>query len=300
MIYLNAQVVNSSFNDDTFWRWIHRELPNDTIIAPPPDELNPEDVVLHYSTMGTPKHPEHTIALLWELYPDMKDKLGSNVWDYILDEIDKCKTAARKTVTTDLMRPYYAEFGLIHKLPIGIDTDLFKPAVDKNALRAKYGIPLGASVGFYCGTSHPMKGADLAKQYFVEHPDVFPLLVWKSPYERYPISGGKQFCAIQQSQLAELMGCSDFFLCCGRLLPFFLVEWEALAANLPAVVIGGVGRDFVPGQNPRDQIFDKGWDRDSALVTWIDYINDLIDDNTDGEGPFIDGGSQKIKKVKDA
>ena len=84
--------------------------------------------------------------------------------------------------------------------------------------------------------------------------------------------GAHNYTLVDQQQLSELMACSDFFLCCGLLRPFFMVEWEAMACNLPMVILDDMKKDFVPSANPREDIFRLGWDRKTAIKTWKKYL----------------------------
>jgi hypothetical protein len=258
MIYLNPENA-SGLGEDTFWTWLNRELPNTAFGVP--DRLEPGDVVLQYSTLGYAKHPDQTIALLWELYPEMKRALGSSEWDGIIGRIqDAALSSRRRTVASALMLPDYAHHGRVDVLPIGVDTDLFRP-MDKAAMRRKYGFADDARVGFWSGTAHPMKGYDRLQAYGAANPDIQWITVWKH-------------APVPQSTLAELMNCADFLYCPGRLRPFFMVEWEAMACGLRVEIPDGMVKDFQPSDNPRADVFRLGWDRRSALKRWADYLCD--------------------------
>lgn len=171
------------------------------------------------------------------------------------------------------MVPYYEKFGKVDVLPIGVDTDLFKP-MDKESLRNKYGISLNKKIGFWSGTMHPMKGIQNLLKYKEENPDIEWIIVWKQPSDAGHVDGANNFTLVSQPELAELMNCADFFLSCGLLRPFYMVEWEALSCNLPFVILDDIKKDFVPSTNPRDDIFRLGWDRKTAKETWRKYLED--------------------------
>ncbi|PNX46819.1 MAG: hypothetical protein BV459_05680 [Thermoplasmata archaeon M11B2D] len=203
----------------------------------------------------------------------MKRVLGGNDFDHTLGLIRECaKTSAKRTVTSHLMVKYYQQFGQIDILPVGVNTDLFKPVEDKAALRRKYGIPENRKVGFWCGTTHPMKGFDKLVQYKNDNPDINWVIVWKQKGQDGNLPGAHNYTHVDQQKLSELMACSDFILCCGLLQPFFMVEWEAMACNLPVIVLDSIEKDFAPSTNPRDDVFRLGWDRKTALQTWKKYI----------------------------
>lgn len=275
MIYLVPECA-SALGDDTFWTWAQREFPNSVMGAP--INVTKDDAILQYSTMGASKFPEHTIALLWELYPEMKAmKVDLGGVDGRIATINECcATAARRVVASSLMVPYYEQSGKhIDVIPLAVDTDLFRP-YDKTAMRAKYGIPTDRKVGFWSGTEHPMKGFDQMKVYAAQHPEIFWIVVWTHPWSRGNFPGYPNFGSVPQCQLSELMSCADFYLSCSRLRPFYMTEWEAMACNLPMTIPSGIQKDFVPSANPRDDIFRLGWDRASAKKTWLNYIADFI------------------------
>ncbi len=68
------------------------------------------------------------------------------------------------------------------------------------------------------------------------------------------------------------MNAADFYLACGLLSPFYMVEWEAMACNLPIIIVGDTKKDFVPSENPRNDIFTLNWDRNSVKKKWETYL----------------------------
>ncbi len=269
-IYLSAEVV-SGLGEDTFWLWFSREFPNSTFDKP--SNINLTDKILQYSTLGSSPFPDNTIGLLWELYPEMKKVLGSSQWDSIIQKVMDCaRTSKYKTVSSELMLEFYREYGKIDILPIGVNTDLFQP-LNRKELRDKYKFPQGKQIGFWCGTNHPMKGYDKLVQWQQFHPNVQFIVVWKQKEESGNCPFARNFTHISQQQLAELMNCSDFFLSTGLLRPFFMVEYEAMACNLPFVFTNyGLQKDFKPSPNPRNDIFERGWDRVTARKIWEQYL----------------------------
>lgn len=273
-IYLNPEVA-SGLGEDTFWTWFKREIPN-TEYLNVNSKIRYNDVILHYSTMGESKYPHNTICLLWELYPEMKKKFNSNMWDSRISKIDEAIKSSRKiTVSTSFTIEFYKDLKNIEILPIGLDTDIFKPLINKNVLRKKYGVPTDKRVGVWVGTTHKMKGFDKLLKYRKQNPDIFWIIIWKWEQESLHVNDKNciSFVQISQKQMNELYNCGDFFLSTSRLRPFFMSEWEALASNLPFVVLENITKDFVPSMNPRKQVFELGWDRKTAKKRWIEYIN---------------------------
>lgn len=271
MIYLNAEVI-SGLGEDTFWTWFKREFPTSSFDKP--KTMTEKDIVLRYSTLGPlDVFPGKTVALLWELYPEMKEKLHSSDWDNKLSTIYKCaKYSTYRTVASRLALAPYQDYGTVDVIPIGVNTDLFRPIENKDALKDKYNIPKNKRVGIWCGTLHPMKGYSKLLEYAKSNPDIHWVIIWKQQSEAGYMEGATNFTLVPQDVLAELINMADFYLCCGLLSPFFMIEWEAMACNVPMVIPDGIQKDFTPTDNPRDDIFSHGWDRKSVKRKWEDYL----------------------------
>jgi len=278
-VYLSPEHL-SGLGEDTFWTWFQREFPSSKVMLP--NKLNDTDIVLRYSVLGPINTPGKAVALLWELLPEMKVKLNSNLWDDRIRKINQCaKESQYRTIASPIMKEYYEDFGEVDVIPLGVNTDLFKPIPDKEMLRKKYSLPLDRKIGFWCGTTHPMKGFDKLREWAEEHPDIYWIIVWKQKsetpnlYVQLKMRLEKRFRSythVSQQTIAELMNAADFFLVPGMLRPYYLVEWEAMACDLPPVVIGEQPKDFVPSNHPREDIFRLKWDRKTARKTWEEYL----------------------------
>jgi glycosyltransferase involved in cell wall biosynthesis len=272
MIYLKP-MVKSGLGEDTFWTWINRELDNSSFNLD--TQFRHDDAVLHYSTVPTKQYlPAKKITLLWELLPEMKKVLNRNTWDTTI-EITKinAKDADYRVASTELVKDFYKGTGPIDVIPLGVNTDLFRPMKEKQNLRKKYNLPTNKQIGFWGGTTHEMKGFQNLKQYANLNPDIHWVIVWKQHSEAGFLQGASNFTHVPQNQLAELMNCCDFMLVCGLLRPFFMIEWEAMSCNLPMRNITGLQKDFVPSIEPRNDIFDKGWCRKQVLESWKEYLS---------------------------
>ena len=238
MIYL-APENKSSLGEDTFWTWFNREIPSTFQV----DSASPGDWVLQYATLGP--RPGKTVALLWELYAEMK-KYGVGSDDFKINRMRACyEDSPYKTVSSKSQLEFYPGSTI---LPIGVDTDLF------NSNKKEH----DGLVGFWCGTDHPMKGKDRLLKYASEHPEIKWNIVNKSE-------------CLPQTRLAQLMNESDFILLTGRLRPYFMVEWEAMACDLDCVDVSGMERDFIP--NGRQGVFDQGWSRNQAKEEWLRFLS---------------------------
>lgn len=271
MIYLNAEVI-SGLGEDTFWTWFKREFPSSVFQVP--KKMECDDVLMQYSTLGFPQIPGKTVALLWELYPEMKDVFHLDTWDEKISKVYECaKYSTFRTVSSPLASKYYERFGTVEVLPIGVNTDLFKPLNNNDSLREKYGIPLDKEIGFWAGTTHPMKGFSNLTKYSQLHPDIFWIVVWKWQQEAGQFEKGKNFVKVNQETLAELINCADFILFSGLLKSYYMVEWEAMSCDLPVRLFDPLmPRDFVPSNHPRSDVFKMKWDRHSAKQLWSEYL----------------------------
>jgi glycosyltransferase involved in cell wall biosynthesis len=269
MIYLNAEVI-SGLGEDTFWTWFKREFPSSSFETP--KELNSEDVVLRYSTLGFLPLVGKQIALCWELYPEMKRFFHINQWDPIINKVrETARYATYRTVATEYSISDYSEFGSVDVIPIGVDCDKFKPLQNKEELRIKYNIPLGIRVGIWVGTLHPMKGFMELAKYASLHPDIHWIVVWKWAPEAGVFPGASNFVKVEQQVLVELINASDFFLFTSLLKPYYMSEWEAMACDIPIINIG-TEREFKIPDEPRKEVFKRGWDRESVKMRWSNYL----------------------------
>lgn len=272
MIYLNCE-IKSGLGEDTFWTWFHREFPNSSYEIP--KVLKDNDIVLRYSTLGFLPIEGKQMALCWELYPRMKETFDSNQWDDILNKVYECArySTYRSVATIDTVDDY-SKYGHVDVLPIGVDINIFKPLNDKKTLREKYDIPLDKKVGIWIGTTHPMKGFTKLMEYAAKNPDIYWILVWKWEKEALNIDNCKTFVQISQTQMNELLNASDFFLSTSQLRPYYMAEWEAMASNIPFVFYGNVEREFIPSDNPRNDVLKFGWDRETVKEKWIRFFEE--------------------------
>jgi glycosyltransferase involved in cell wall biosynthesis len=272
VIYLNPE-IKSGLGEDTFWTWFAREFPSSSFDVP--DHLDDCDIVLRYSTLGHLPIPGKQVALCWELYPAMRDRFCSSEWDAKIAKVHECAAGATyRTVASNLSVAEYAQHGSVDIIPIGVDTDLFRPLSDKAALRAKHHLPLDREIGVWVGTAHPMKGYALLQAYATEHPDVHWVTICKTQVESVTMPGATAFVHAPQEVICELMGAGDFFLSTSLLRPYFMAEWEAMACDIPMRLIGDAGKEFVPSAHPRDDVLSRGWSRHAVKTRWEEYLTE--------------------------
>lgn len=272
MIYLNCE-VKSGLGEDTFWTWFEREFPGSSFEVP--KKLNDDDILLRYSTLGFLPIEGKQMALCWELYPEMKDLFNTACFD---DRMKKVENAARyatyRTVATNETVKNYEKYGQTVVIPIGVDTDLYKPLKNKKALREKYNLPKDKKIGIWIGTYHPMKGISKLLEYASLNPDVEWIIIWKWEMEELKIDNVHSFVKIKQAQICELLNAADFFLSTSQLRPYYMSEWEAMATNIPFVFYGNSDREFYPSKNPRDDVMRLGWDRKHTKEKWAKLLKE--------------------------
>lgn len=236
MIYLKPENI-STLDDDTFWMWFHRTFPSSYEV---PSDLNPDDWIIQYAVMGPPVPGGKSAGLLWELYPEMKFRLGGDEWDAKIRRMKDCYERCSISITpSEYMRREFWPGAEV--VPIGVDTDLFCPDDGSRS-----GV-------LWCGTDHPMKGRDLIPQ-FEEDWGEKVTVVMKGD--------------LSQRELAKAMRRHKYFLFTGRLKPLFLVEWEALASGCIPINPFGFSRDPAVNGDPRQFVLDQGWSRHSVEEWW--------------------------------
>ncbi len=253
-IYLQPEVA-SGLGEDTFWTWFARETNASFEL---PSKLERGDIVLHYSTLGKPRFPNQTISLLWELYPEMELRLGTQ-YKKRSKLIEKSMVARWATCPTHYSRAFYSKDTRV--LPIGVDTKLFSPAINElevRNLKLKHSIPEGRPVAIWCGANHPMKGPDIRDTFSIQNPDFYIIEINKEN-------------PLTQGDVAELLKVSDGWLNTSRLIPLFMFEWEALASGLKLIPAGGTEREFNP-DSPREFVENMNWSREKALKLWLNFI----------------------------
>lgn len=271
MIYLNCE-VKSGLGEDTFWTWMEREF-NGGCSFETPTELKDEDILIRYSTLGFLPIQGKQIAYCLELLPQMKEQWHLDMWDEKLKKVNECaRYSTYRVVATEESVKDYEKYGTVDIIPIGVDTDVYKPLNDKENLRKKYNLPLDKKIAVWIGTCHPMKGYDRLLMYASQHPEMHFICIWKWEPEATRMEDASNFVQIPQAQINELLNAADIFLSTSYLPSFYMAEWEAMAADIPFEIIGDNRKEFMPKQHPRQEIFERGWDRKSCKKQWEEYF----------------------------
>ena len=150
----------------------------------------------------------------------------------------------------------------------GIDTEVFHPAADRAALRARLGLPEGLVIGCF-GRIRPQKGQDLlveaALQLLPSRPDVQIVFTgravgahegWQRDLEARLAAAGLsdrvRFLGERPwAEVVQLYQAIDLFVAPARWEGFGLTPLEAMACGTPALACHGVGAfdaQIVPGE----------------------------------------------------
>jgi hypothetical protein len=104
-----------------------------------------------------------------------------------------------------------------------------------------------------------MKGRDLRDNWMINNPEYSLLFADKDN-------------PLPQDQVAKMMQAADGILNTSRLVPLFMIDWEALACGLPIIDGGGLVRELPLKYSPREFVRESGWFRVDAVHQWLEYI----------------------------
>ncbi|CUK08752.1 GDP-mannose-dependent alpha-(1-6)-phosphatidylinositol monomannoside mannosyltransferase [Ruegeria denitrificans] len=140
----------------------------------------------------------------------------------------------------------------------GVDTQIFHPAEDKEALRAKLGLPTGTLIGCF-GRIRPQKGVDLLVDAAIKVLPSFPdakVVFTGNATKEFEAFQREQETKLEQAGLAdrvrflgerpweeivETYRALDLFVAPARHEGFGLTPLEAMASGVPAIACHGVG-----------------------------------------------------------
>ncbi len=140
----------------------------------------------------------------------------------------------------------------------GVNTELFHPATNKQALRDKLGLPSGTLIGCF-GRIRPQKGVDLlvdaALSVLPKHPDAHIIFTGRATSE-FEAFQAEQEAKLQAAglgdrvhflgerpweEIVETYRALDLFVAPARHEGFGLTPLEAMASGVPAIACHGVG-----------------------------------------------------------
>jgi glycosyltransferase involved in cell wall biosynthesis len=213
----------------------------------------------------------------WMLYGDSnaayeRDKTGlrTRLRNWALDALFR-RTAAL-LVSSSQNRRFYSIHGVpdakCFDVPLVVNNDLFRTTAVQartkdREIRARHGIPEGATVLLFVGKLLPRKRPsdvlDVVENLRNECPDLAALIVGEGPLrqelaaqvERRQLSKVLLLGFRNQSELPEIYAIADIFLLPSSLEPVGLAVHEALACGLPAIVSDRTGV-WGPGDVVRD------------------------------------------------
>lgn len=248
-------------------------------------EYSGTKLVIQNATFIDRIHPEiYTICFLQD---DLRKMGKSSVQQEInLKYADKLVT---NSIQTSMSYPEY-NFEII---PVGVDSELFSPS-NKSLLRSKHGLHT-ERVGIFVGSLSEVKGWSKVKR-CIDHFENITWIVVSKYDEKYEATNVKMYNRIQQTLLAELLNCSDFFLIGSPVETQCLAAIEANLCNIPvAMPLVGIYKDFNDQErlsvgvfkddlieavtqvlankfNPRITILEKGLTVKNGIEKWTKLI----------------------------
>lgn len=179
-------------------------------------------------------------------------------------------------------------------IPIGVDDTLFRP-LDKKNVRSEFNIP-NSKVGIFVGDLSEVKGWEKVKKVIDNHDEIFWIIVSKDN-KQYEKKNCRTFNRIDQTKLAKLLNCADFFILGSPVETQCLAAIEACFCSLPVIMhntgifadfseaerarIGFFGNDFEKGlsevlekkYSPREMMFEKKLTIGGMVEKWKTLIS---------------------------
>lgn len=272
---VDKQTVGNSGFETRAKRFIDHEHPGTKII------------IQNASFIGTIDADRHTIAFLQDDLRQMGRHNRQQEANLLL-----AKTLVTNSAQTAASYPEF-DFEII---PVGIDATLFSPG-DQSAERTVFN--LGASkIGIFVGSLTETKGWSRVKQCIKQYPEIQWIVVTKYD-EDFTASNVHVFRRIDQTTLARLYRCADFFIIGSPVETQCLAALEANLCGLPVVMplvgiyrdfseneraaVGVFGEDLVSGVaqvlagkfSPRDVILARGLTVADSMRRWVTLIEGI-------------------------
>jgi glycosyltransferase involved in cell wall biosynthesis len=157
----------------------------------------------------------------------------------------------------------YPEFQF-EVIPIGVDATLFRP-MDKTMLRREFGFPSG-KIGIFVGDFTEVKGWSKVQQLVEGRKDIFWILVSKDK-KTYQADNCRTYNMIEQSLLAKLLNCADFFIIGSSVETECLAAVEACMCDIPVVMRKtGVFADFTKEERTQTGVFSDDFEQAVDLI----------------------------------
>lgn len=268
-ILINPTTRINTLKDDNLWDWFQREF-NTKLYE---GRLDPEDILLNSSFHALPSYNGKIITIHLELMKELRDKYPelSGYSKNVNDMIMNFKNSSLTTIPSKLMYEDYKDLcKRLEVIPIGIDLDIFKPIADKQELRDKWKLPKNKRIGFWSGNTGVWRGLEDLRKFISTNSDVHWIInYYRGPRMKLP---GDIFYRISQTEINELLNASDFYLCTNQLGPYYMSDWEAIAADTTIVDTVNTPREL--GNAPtREKLIQAGWGRDSVFKTWSSILH---------------------------
>lgn len=268
-ILINPTTKLRLLNDDNLWEWFKRDF-NAKFYE---GIVGPEDILLNSSFHALSNYTGKIITIHLELMKELRDKYpelsgySKNVDQMMIN----FKNSSLTTIPSKLMYEDYKDIcKCLEVVPIGIDLNVFKPIADKQELRDKWKLPKNKRIGFWSGNTGVWRGLKDLKKFISTNNDVHWIInYYRGDRIKLP---GSIFYRITQPEINELLNAADFYLCTNQLGPYYMSDWEAIAAGTPIIDTVDTVREL--GNQPnREKLIQEGWGRDSVFNTWSSILH---------------------------
>jgi hypothetical protein len=267
-LFINPTTKNFSLGDDNLWVWFQREFGAEFYT----ETLNKTDTLLNSSFHKLLNYDRHIITIHLELMKELRDKYSelSGYSENVDDMLYNFKHSNLTTIPSKLMYNDYKDLCKnLMVVPIGIDLNTFKPLPNKQELREKWKLPKNKRIGFWSGNTGIWRGVDDLKRFMSTNNVHWIINYYRG--ERLKLPGSK-FFKIKQKEINELLSASDFYLCTNQLGPYYMSDWEAIAADIPIVDTVDIPREMGPAPS-REKLIQAGWGRSSVYETWSHILH---------------------------
>ncbi len=201
-----------------------------------------------------------------------------------------------KTIVTNshFTASHYPEYNM-EVIPIGVNNTLFQP-MNKTELKNQFNFP-NKTTGIFVGSYTSVKGWEHIEPLIDKYQDIFWIIVSKDFYE-YPNKkhNAVYYSRIQQTLLAQLLNCADFFILASPVETECLAALEAGLCNIPIAMtktgifsdintdkIGIFGPNIEQNMlqvinnityfNPREEILKLDLTIEETIKKWCKIIN---------------------------
>jgi len=200
-----------------------------------------------------------------------------------LQEMTMKESVATVASSEHLKETYEKEFGIeLELIKNGVDTEMFYPRNNKDALREKYGIPKDKKVGITVTGFLPIKGWHIQAKLCHDFPDIFWIIVFKHGKKEPKLKNVKIFEKLPREQMPEMYNMADFFVLPSAIEGCNVAAIEAMSSGLP-IITANAGYFWKPEAKGNYEVADFGF----RVNNWrYDCYKECLSDMLSGNYTF--------------